>query len=179
MTDQELLSLLRQRDPGAFKELRKLYPMCRKRILELGVSEEDSKDIFQDSIIILYEKTQRADFTLTSKISTFLYGICQNKALEVQRKKRKDDAFKEHMAKEVALNETEENESTLPDEEQIRQALHKLGPPCREILGAFYYHLASIKEISEKLGYKNENTARQAKYKCMQRLKETLSKPIS
>lgn len=143
-------------------------------MLELGISEEDSKDVFQDSVTVLYENTQREGFVLTSKASTYIYGVCQNKAKEFQRKQNNNVFSRGKISEDPIPQNFDEEEPKLPTEEEIKEAIDGLSSPCSEILAAFYYHQASIKEISEKHGYKNENTARQAKYKCMQRLKETL-----
>jgi hypothetical protein len=35
-----------------------------------------------------------------------------------------------------------------------------------------YYHNCSIEDITKKFGYKNADTAKNQKYKCMQRLKK-------
>ena len=39
---------------------------------------EDSKDIFQDGLMIMLEKIDNKDFVLTCKFKTFLYCVCEN-----------------------------------------------------------------------------------------------------
>ena len=39
-------------------------------------NEDDAKDIFQESIIVLYEKVKAGKFELSSKLKTFIYSVC-------------------------------------------------------------------------------------------------------
>jgi len=78
----------------------------------------------------------------------------------------KDD---EQEAKEAALL----NDKLL---EATRKAIQKLGDPCRSMLTRFYYFKASIRQLMEEFGYKNEATAKNKKYKCLQQLRELLQK---
>ncbi len=47
-------------------------------VSQKGGSLEDSKDIFQDGLMIMLEKIDNKDFVLTCKFKTFLYSVCEN-----------------------------------------------------------------------------------------------------
>lgn len=168
MSEKELLSLLKHKENKAFKYIiHECFPMCSQQMRLRGMGNEDAKDLFQESIIVLYEKLQDPNFTLTSKVSTFLFSICKHKTLAELRKLRKTSSIKEEII-------SHEDESSQLNDEEIRRAIQELGHPCSELIAAFYYHQAKIKELQQEMGYSSENTAKQAKYKCMQRLKNEL-----
>jgi len=47
-----------------------------------------------------------------------------------------------------------------------------LGDACQQILRLFYFMKKSMEEITGIMGYKNADTVKNQKYKCMQRLKK-------
>jgi DNA-directed RNA polymerase specialized sigma24 family protein len=70
---------------------------------------------------------------------------------------------------EIAGNDPESREELI---ELSKACLLKLGDPCKQVLESYYYHRKSMQEIALWLGYKNEQTARNQKYKCLLRLRE-------
>ena len=54
---------------------RDFYPMIRKLVLEMTGSKEALEDIFQESLIVIWEKVRNNELILTSKLSTYLYSI--------------------------------------------------------------------------------------------------------
>ncbi len=190
MDEGELVQLLKKKDRRGFIHLKQYYPICRNRLSQMGIVEEDCQDLFQESIIVLYEKLQTETFKLTSEVSTFLYGVCMNKAKYHLRKNKahislsqievKSEENEEYTLREEPLSVEEayssdwqrEDDYSLPSKEKLQQAMDALGSPCKDILIAFYYHKTRIKEIMERHGYKTENAAKVAKHKCMNRLKK-------
>jgi DNA-directed RNA polymerase specialized sigma24 family protein len=60
------------------------YPMARKLVRNITgtKSEAEVEDIFQDVLIVIIEKMRNNELYLTSKMSTFLYVIVENKCKE-------------------------------------------------------------------------------------------------
>ncbi|MEM9672096.1 MAG: RNA polymerase sigma factor [Cyclobacteriaceae bacterium] len=190
MTEQELIELLKKGDPRAFREALKCYPRCRGVLLKMGIPEEVIEDIFQESLMVLYEKSQEEDFELTSNLCTYLCAICKYKGLAWLRKNGKGQNREdiENIAdanedEEFVYNEETEGEapmlfeedSGLPSEEEIREAIDSLGFPCKDLILAVYYHKTRMDELKEEFGYKNVNSVKVAKHKCMERLKKLLN----
>ena len=67
------------------------------------------------------------------------------------------------------MREYEEKEELL---QMVERSLAQLGDPCKQILEKFYYHHKSNVDIAEELDYKNADTVKNLKYKCLQRLKK-------
>ena len=51
--------------------------MALQLVLKNNGSEDDAKDIFQEAVIVLYNKVQTGNFELSSKLNTFLYSVCR------------------------------------------------------------------------------------------------------
>lgn len=76
MEDKKLITLIRagkREKPIAL--LYKEYPRIEVHALQMGLSKEVAHEIFNDSLILLIEKVEDPQFVLSSKLSTFLYGI--------------------------------------------------------------------------------------------------------
>lgn len=182
MSEEELIKRLRKKNSEGFRYLMKYYPMCRKMMRNYRLDEASSEDIFQESQIVLYENLQKESFALTSKVSSYLYAVCQNMAKGHSRRKSKTESITvSKEADDISMPENnqvkseqllyQEFENELPDENGLYEAIISLGHPCQEILSMYYYHRFRMKEIMEEQGYPNENATRQAKKRCLDRLK--------
>ena len=149
------------------------FPMILQLVLKNNGNEDDAKDVFQESIIVLYNKVKSGDFELNSKLKTFLYSVCRRlwlKRLNAEsRIVRNVQDFSEIMAVEDDLEKHEEKDRQF---ELMESALNHLGEPCKTIIEDYYIQSKSMQEICEKFGYTNADNAKTQKYKCLQRLKK-------
>ena len=53
----------------------------------------------------------------------------------------------------------------------VRKAVYKMGEPCSPLLLSFYWDKLSWENIAVLLHYKDANSAKTQKYKCIQKLK--------
>jgi len=165
MNDQEILARLKQGDENTLDLLYKAnYRMMIKLIIKNNGTEEEAKDIYQESLIVLWQKAQNENFVLTSKISTYLYSICLNLwRKELERKKRFSYETKEESTDVMEMDR----------EERVRiinKCIQKLGETCRDILTYYYFDRLSMVEIAEKMGFANADTSKTKKYKCKKEL---------
>lgn len=169
-----LLSGLRKGDGASLNKVYKsYYPVIESLILKNNGSEIEAKDVFQESVILLYEKLQQKDFTLTCTIKTFLYAI--SKRLWLKRwNEKKIKVFDTEFDSEpgdinLLLKDYDEEESNYL---KMEMAMEKLGEPCASILKDYYISELSMTDIADKFGYTNTDNAKNQKYKCLQRLKK-------
>lgn len=147
--------------------------MVLQLILANNGNEDDAKDIFQESVIVLYNKVKSGSFELSSKLKTFIYSVSRRLWLKRLNQKSR------------YLNNIQDFENIIPVEQDLEyhkekdnqfrmmeQALNRLGEPCRSIIEDFYIHHSSMLDICEKFGYTNADNAKNQKYKCLQRLKK-------
>ena len=172
MRDQLIIEELRKGNQTVFGVLYDYYSPIESHIIQNKGTKNDAKDIFQNALIIFYKKALDPDFELNSKISTYVYGISKNLWLNQLRENKK---------KEITITPSEPIQETTeiddPDfnlELYVLEKIKKLGDSCITILTMHTYKKLSMTEIANELGYANEHTARQQKYKCLQRLKKSI-----
>ena len=170
--EEEIILALRKGDERVLKTVyRQHYPQIANMVVNNGGSIQEAKDIYQETVIIFYEKLQDETFELSCRISTFLYSVGKRLWLkQLQLKNRFTDEFQE-TGEEAPLdwNEVGKQEDQY---QAMYQALESMGEPCRTILKDFYMNSSSMEEITEKFGYTNADNAKTQKYKCLKRLKK-------
>lgn len=170
MTENELLDGLKKGADTAFRKMYVLhFNMIRYLVIKNSGREEDAADVFQDALLVLYEKLNQPDFVLTSSLKTFLYSVCRNLWLKRLEKSRRE-SFTDFEEYEPAAEEEEENDRS-EEKAKLRRHLAALGEQCRKVLTLFYYFKKNMEEIAAELGYTNADNAKNQKYKCLQRLK--------
>lgn len=147
--------------------------MILQMVLSNNGNEDDAKDIYQEGIIILYNKVKSGDFELTSKLKTYIYSVCRR----IWLKKLNQRGKKEVELKDVhdylpVENDIELHEMRDLQFSKMEESLLMLGEPCKTIIQDFYMQNKSMQEICEKFGYTNAENAKTQKYKCLQRLKK-------
>ncbi len=170
MNDQQLIAAIRSGNlEKPVKQLYKEYPKIERLIVKSGGSKEMAGEIFNDSLLLLIEKIQHPQFKLTSKISTFLYGINHFLAKnEVRKEQSSVTVTWENVDSTSIENDYDhEREAQLTHMESL---LQKVSEKCRSIFKLFYYEHKSMKEVAEELAYTSTNSAKTQKYKCMEQL---------
>lgn len=173
MKDQEVIDRIVQGDERALDFLyTKNYRMMTKLIIKNSGTEEEAKDVFQEALIVFWQKIIKKELTLTSKISTYLYSVCWNLwRKELDRKKRLSN-------EEVEGSETP-NHDSKEQIKAIQECVNSLGETCRKVLSYYYFDGLSMKEVAEKLGFANSDTAKTKKYKCKKELDKLVKKLYS
>ena len=54
----------------------------------------------------------------------------------------------------------------------MEDAMNQLGEPCKTLLEDYYIRMQNMQDITDRFGYTNTDTAKNQKYKCLQRLKK-------
>ena len=173
-TDREVvLGILNNSEEALNKLYAGYYPMVLQFILNNNGSEDDAKDVYQEAIIVLYNKIKSGDFELSSKLKTYLYSVSRRiwlKKLAQQSKKTSNIAdFEDVLIVEEDLEQHEQKDMQF---DKMKVSLEGLGEPCKTIIEDFYIHSLSMQDICEKFGYTNADNAKTQKYKCLQRLKK-------
>jgi RNA polymerase sigma factor (sigma-70 family) len=166
MTDQKIIEILRSNRPQ--KALVKLYShakMVKSFVKSNAGSTQDAEDIFQEALIILIRKARESDFVLTSSISTFLFGIARRLWLEQLRKRQRDFSLNAN------FDIGEDIERLIEKEKKFvlaERALAHISEQCLKMLKLFYIEKKSMSQIAVTLGFNSENSAKTAKYKCLE-----------
>lgn len=173
--DRELLRGLAVHNPEVIEEIyRRNFGAIQAYIIKNGGFAEDSRDIFQEAMIVLFEKVQNESFELTCSIKTYLYSVSRRLWLKrIQKEKRLYATTLDVLEDTVPVEEELEiHEKRDHDLNIMTEALDKIGEPCRSLLRAFYVQKKSMPEIASEFGYTNSDNAKTQKYKCLMRLKK-------
>lgn len=136
------------------------------------LNDADAEEIFQTSMVIMYDNVVTGKLTaLTSDIKTYLFSIIKNKVIHHNRAKSKTVNFD---AVEYLNNTIEEeyHELSKEDLDKASKAMLHLGEPCKSLLELSYYQQLKLDEITTIMNYKNNDTTKNLKYKCMKRLQK-------
>lgn len=165
MQDEEIVRRIKQGDESALVYLyKKHFRMMARLVIKNSGSEDEARDVFQDALVVFWEKVVNDKFVLSSRISTFLYGVCNNLwHKELDRKGRLDYNNKSEPA-DLQMQESMERATILEN------CIASLGQTCKQLLMYYYYDRLSMSDIAEKLGFANADTAKTRKYKCKQEL---------
>jgi len=139
------------------------------------------EDIYHSSLIELQQNVLCGKLTednLTSTLQTYLNAIGYNVVMNHIRKQH--IVFVEQPE---ILNSTIVNPIQLIIENEnfkiIRKVIMEMGKPCAPILIAFYWDNLKMEKIAEKLGYRNADSVKNQKARCISKLKEYLKPLIS
>ena len=169
-----LLEGLAREDKGCIERIyRENYSMVQTYILNNNGSAEDAADVFQEAMIVLFERTKAGNFELNCQLKTFIYSVCRRvwlkKLQQMQRFTRQSDDLEEvvPVEEEMETHEKRQNEFSMMD-----QAMLKIGEPCKSLLEAYYIQKKQMQQIATEFGYTNADNAKTQKYKCLVRLKK-------
>lgn len=152
---------------------RENYPAIEVFILKNNGVHDDARDVFQEAMIILFERVQSGNFELTSLIKTYLYSVSRRIWLKKLQKLNRHYPALENVSEMVAVeDQIEMHDKVNRDLDRMQQSLSKMGEPCKSLLEAFYLEKKSMPEIAEAFGYTNADNAKNQKYKCLVRLKK-------
>lgn len=173
LSDDQLLAGLANGSDTVLEELyRRYFPMVLHLILNNSGTEDDAKDIYQETLIVLYEKVTADSLELNCLLKTFIYSVSRRLWLKQLSKRNRNGS---------SLLDTEDiadvDDDLTDHEARDRQfdlmadSLNRLGEPCRTLLEDFYIRHLSMQDITERFGYTNADNAKTQKYKCLMRLK--------
>ena len=172
--EQLLLKGLAQSDKASVEAIyRDNYAIIQSFILNNNGSVDDARDIFQEAMVVLYEKSRDTTFSLNCQIRTYVYSICRRLWLKRLQQLSKFGTQVESLEEIVPVEEeVEEHEKKNTDFLLMENAMGKIGEPCKSLLDAYYLQKKSMQGIAAEFGYTNADNAKTQKYKCLLRLKK-------
>ncbi len=128
-------------------------------------------DVFQDALVVMFEKCRQEHFTLRSSFGTFLYGICRNLwGNRLQKKSRTEVTLSEDFKFTDSTN-LEFDMQTAEEERIFWDAFRKLGADCQKLLHLFFDQ-KSMEEIAESMQFSSVGYAKKRKFQCKEQLIE-------
>jgi len=172
--EKELLTGLAASDKKAVETIyRENFNMVQALIINNNGSADDAKDIFQEAMIVLYEKVRSGSFELNCQIKTFVYSVSRRLWLKrLQQQNRYSDPGDSMESVVTVEEDLEAHEQRNAEFDMMEKAINNLGEPCKSLLEAYYLQKQNMQVIASRFGYTNADNAKNQKYKCLMRLKK-------
>lgn len=143
------------------------FPLVAKYVREMGGSFDEAKDVFQDALVIYYEKLVTAPVELQHSERAYILGIARH----IWSKKNKQNSRLTTLDDSLA-GIAEEPASTDSATNKLLDLLHTSGQKCMELLRAFYYDKLPMRRIAGLFSFSSERSATVQKYKCLEKVRD-------
>jgi len=149
------------------------YAVIQAFVLNNSGNADEARDLFQEAMIVLYEKAVSGSFELHSQLRTYLFSVCRRLWLKRLQQMNRYTGQVEMLEDTVPVEEEMEmHEKKNNDFLLMESAMAKIGEPCKSLLDAYYIQHKNMQEIAADFGYTNADNAKTQKYKCLMRLKK-------
>jgi len=168
--DQKYIKGIRAGDP---KVIRSIYEKYHEAIVHLVESQhgtkEDAHDVFQEGMVVLFQKTKQSNFELTSSFLTYFYAVCRNIWFNKLRKKSNNQVT---LSDKMLLMLEADSIPELELSAQYflyRKMFLKLGEDCQKVLNLFLQKV-SMQEIMKRMSYGSIGYTKKRKFLCKEKL---------
>jgi RNA polymerase sigma factor (sigma-70 family) len=170
-TDQEILQGILRSDREVILHMyHQYFPMVHRFVLSNSGTEGEAEDLFQDIMILLFDKVNKEDLILTGSFYSFFFVLMRNKWFNQLRRKRIEPRANGRLIDDY----TESAGDYIPDQQTLENAEKErifytwfatLGEECRKVLLLFIQG-NSIKEVTRLMGYNSEQHTKNRRYRC-------------
>ena len=178
--ESEIVSGIRDHDSGVLEYVyQTCFPVIEGFVIHHNGSREHAKDVFQEAMIIAYQKIREGELVLTCKFGTYLYGICKNVWIQ-ERKKYQLHAEKLRQQPLMVQDPGVEEDPLMNTHltELFNRHFNELSEDCQKILTMFFNN-RTVEEIRESMNYKDLHHAADRKYRCKKSLiKRMMNDPL-
>ena len=137
--------------------------------------EADAEDVFQEAIIVTYQKLRSDALQLECTLGTYVFAVSRNIWMNALRKRKKirtwDKLPEVTDSQHITILE---DIHTLERTTLYQKYFFKLGKTCQELLG-FFFSGKRMGEIANLMGY-TEGYSRKKKFECKKKLIEMIEK---
>lgn len=171
LSDKEIIEGIRHRDNVILRFIyRAYYPSIKFFIMSNSGREEDAEDIFQEAVIVLYNKYAIENPELNCSFRTYFFAVCKKLWLKQLSQQRQ--------ANTISISD-EEDKLAGPDVLEIfeqnqryrlfQEHFFRISADCQKVLSLFLKK-TPLRQIAEIMGYASEKYAKKRKYKCKEAL---------
>jgi len=168
LSDINIIDGIRSQDDKVLNWLYDNYfQSVKNHVLGNSGSIDDVSDVFQDTIIVLYNQITDDNLKLTSDLKGYFYGIARNVWSAQLRRKQKTIEL------DIDIVDEEEAEKQYdPVLERIISKVFPLLKPDQQMVLTLYSEGITYEEIALKMNLKDEVYARRKKYLSKEALLE-------
>ncbi len=165
---EEEITVKRETQVRDFYE--RTFPRVAAFVSRMGGRFEDAKDLFHDALVVYYEMRVHDSDRIRTSEEAYVLGIAKHLWARKHQRNRM----------EISMNEFERGipvsgeDSPTVEEKRLLRILESAGKKCMDLLRAFYYRRRPVKELTGMLGYTGEHAFSAQKYKCLEKVRNTI-----
>jgi RNA polymerase sigma factor (sigma-70 family) len=179
-TDQEIIQgILQQKNDILLFLYKNNFRSIKKYIENNSGSDKDAEDIFQDTLIVIFDKIRKNELNLTSSFSTFLFSIAKFQWMNILKHRQVRNVTLEDC--DQLLNEEPEIHEELILAERKKLVVHyfnEISEDCKKIIK----HLingCTLEETTKLMGYSSVQHTKNRRLKCKKSLiSNIMSNPL-
>lgn len=173
-SDEEIINGIRSKDNLIIDFIYQNYKEKVIKYVERNSGNKDeAEDVFQESILKLYKITMKKEFKLIKTFEVYFSTVYRNTwkhTTKYKNKYRLTEIDQEVFSVEDDATSYQEYENNQV-KKIVWQQYKQLKSECREVLDMYYAQRKSMNEIAYQMNLKNEQNAKNKKYKCIESLK--------
>jgi RNA polymerase sigma factor (sigma-70 family) len=152
-----------------------VYPKVRRYVLSNNGVTEDSKDIFQEAVLVLYKQVVDDKYDQIKDVEGFIITVSRNiwinKAKKLNREVDSNVLEKKSSIEDSPLIQIIMNEKW----DAYQRLFDMIGEKCKELLTYSTYEKIPMDEIAVKMNFTSANAAKTHNYRCKQKLIELVT----
>ena len=179
-TDKALIQGIRNHESPVLQHIYDTYyPIIEGYIVHNQGSRDQARDIFQEAMIVVYNKVRSGQLELTCKFGTYLYAIC--KKMWIQERKKYLHRHEKLRQQAMMVRDPGPADDPLL-QNHLNHLFNKhfgdLSEDCQKIL-SMYFNNFSVEDIRTAMNYKNLHHTADRKYRCKKSLvKRIVNDPL-
>lgn len=166
-TDQEILKGINTQNSAILTYLyQQNFRSVKKYIEDNSGSETDAEDVFQDALVVVYERIRKGDLILTCGFGTFLFAIAKTQWLGILRQRKRRNVVTDDCDN-ILNNDTDIYEDLIQAEKKKLFITHfnELTEDCKKIIQLFIKEF-SIAEITKMMNFSSEQHTKNRRLRC-------------
>lgn len=144
------------------------FPKVAAFVRKMNGTLDEAKDVFQDALLLFYEKQQAKTSAPLKSEEAYVIGIAKHLW------------YKQHSESKPLTPLNEALKNYLPEEQEphVGQGLlgfiEQSGKKCLDLLSSFYYEQLNMKDIAIRFGFSGERSATAQKFKCLEKVRQAV-----
>lgn len=149
------------------------FPVIARYVSKRGGSLEEAKDIFQDAVMIYYEKLVTTH-QFPDNEKAYLVGIAKH----LWFKNRRDNSHYTPLEAYSFTTDIIYDDHQQPLTAKLLDYLETSGQKCMELLKSFYYDQLPLTDIAAAFGFSGIRSATVQKFKCLEKVRNTVKSKL-
>lgn len=147
------------------------FPTISAYILKNNGSADDARDIFQDTVLIIFRNIKKNRIDENKAIAGLMYTVAKNIWIDKMRRNWRNVRLNSKVDYETEYDELITESIELREREtEIENILKQLGDTCFQIIKELIKDDKNFKEIADLIGLKDRHVVKAYKNRCKNRL---------